>query len=118
MRWWVGLLVAGCACPEGFEKVDGECAPASVSGGTADEPLTEENFLSRFSVRACQEADACVDSDYIEVECDELPDFDTSCPYDADAAEGCFDGEWSCLVTYPTVYVTWPPACEFVYFCG
>ena len=123
MRTWILLVGVGCSCPTGFERVDGECAPAVVGdGGTSGEPLSADNFVRRYQVRVCQELERCkdeqIDSDYIEVDCDEPVDFDTDCPFDLGAAEQCLSAEWGCELYGYTLIVYADVACDAVYLCG
>lgn len=115
------LLLAACgACPEGFERVDGQCTPAS-SEGTAADPLSADNFQRRFSIRLCQEFERCLDegfeSDYWEVDCEDPVEWQDDCPYDQAAAEACLDNDWPCTVSGPSLVVYWHPSCDQVYSC-
>ena len=123
MRTLACLMLIGCSCPMGFERIDGECAPAGATGeGTSDDPLSADNFVRRFHIQICQGLEACKDaqtnSDYFEVDCEEEVPFDTSCPFDLDAAEQCLGDEWTCDYEGFTIILYYSPACDDVFRCS
>jgi hypothetical protein len=116
------FLVACNNCPEGYSKEAGQCVPDNASPGTSDQPLSEENFQRRFSIRLCQEFERCLDegfdSNYWEVDCEDPVEWDDECPFDLQAAERCLDEDWPCSLNVLSLQVTYGPSCDDVYDCG
>lgn len=115
-------LTAACGtCPQGTVKEAGQCIP-DPSAGTADDPVTEDNFQRKFNIRRCQAAEACLvdegwDPDYWDVECDEPWEWDDSCPFDLASAEACLEANWSCDSGLGFIFVEPAPQCDYVYLC-